>query len=70
MIPQNYDDWVKCITIGCKIDLTVEFARERIDALRDRSDAHTKKYVEMYGEAYLERVLGWFERAFEEKSAA
>ena len=70
MIPQTYEEWVKCITVGCKIDLTAQFAKERIEALRDSSDAHTKRYVGMYGEAYRDRVIGWFERSLEEQEAA
>ena len=38
--------------------------------MRDSSDAHTKRYVGMYGEAYRDRVIGWFERSLEEQEAA
>lgn len=67
MIPQNYDEWVKCITEGCKIPLTVPYVRERIEALNDRSNKHTKRYIGLYGEDYHAQVVSWFERALEEQ---
>ena len=68
MVIDSYEAWVTCITVDCGIPLTVPFIRERIDALRDPSNAHTKRYLALYGEAHLEQVIGWFEQALEEKS--
>lgn len=68
MVPQSYEEWVDCITISCKIDLTVPYINERLGALRDPSNAHTKRYTQLYGEPYLEQVIGWFEQALSEKN--
>lgn len=68
MVPQSYDEWVNCITISCKIDLTIPYINERLDALRDSSNAHTKRYTQLYGESYLEQVIGWFEQALSDQS--
>lgn len=65
MIPQTYEAWVHCITISCKIPLTRPFLSTRIASLRDQTDDHTRRYVALYGEAYHERVIGWFEQALE-----
>lgn len=67
MFPQSYDEWVKCITVGCQIQLEPTYIRERIEALRDPSDSHTKRYLKLYGNDHLERVIGWFERALDER---
>jgi hypothetical protein len=66
MIAQDYDAWVTCITVDCGIPLTPDYIEKRLSALRDESDAHTERFLKMYGEEHLERVIGWFERAREE----
>ena len=67
MIIQDYDAWVRCITVDCGIPLTVDFIEKRLSALRDGSDAHTKRYLTVYGQDHLDRVIGWFEKALEEQ---
>lgn len=66
MIPQSYEQWRRCITIGCGIALTPEFIAQRLKALHDPSDAHTRKFIERYGRGHHERVCAWFERAASE----
>ena len=61
--PQTYAEWRHCITIDCGIALTDSYITARIAALRDDSDPHTARFVELYGEHYHAQVVGWFERA-------
>lgn len=61
--PENYDDWKECITEYCGIPLTLAYVEQRIAALRDPTEYSTRRFTEIYGEAYLARVIGWFEQA-------
>ncbi|MEM9131949.1 MAG: hypothetical protein AAF962_03635 [Actinomycetota bacterium] len=61
--PQTFDEWRRCITVDCGIDLTGAFIDERLRALRDPDDSQTAQFAELYGEGYLEQVIEWFERA-------
>jgi hypothetical protein len=62
-LPDSYQAWRHCITVGCGIALTPAYVGARLTALRDRSAAETRRFAELYGEAHLGRVIGWFERA-------
>ncbi len=61
-----YDDWKHCITVLCGIPLTQAYVNERLAALRNPADYKTQKFLEAWGEAHLERVIGWFEQAEQE----
>ncbi len=60
---QSYEEWHHAITERCRIDLTPEYARSRLAALRDPADATTSEFTAKYGEAYLRQVIQWFEHA-------
>jgi len=60
MIPKNFHDWVNCITEGCKIDLTYEFAQQRLKVFQDLNNAETKKFKSLYGEEHYKNVLLWY----------
>lgn len=59
----TYEDWKRCIIVDCEIPLTLGFVEDRLAALRNRADLHTQKFVDQWGEAHLEQVIGWFEQA-------
>lgn len=59
----NYDEWKQCITTLCGIPLTLDYIQQRITELRDSNDYRTQKFKETWGQAHLETVIGWFERA-------
>lgn len=59
----TYDDWKHCITVLCKIPLTPAYVEERLATLRDPADYKTQKFLATWGDAHLERVIGWFEQA-------
>lgn len=67
--PRTYDQWRRCITIDCGIDLTEAFIEGRLRALGDPADSHTAQFVELYGDSYLDQVIAWFERARSESGA-
>ena len=63
IIPQSYQQWRHCITVECALELTPDFIEQRIAALQDSGDHYTKQFVRLYGQEYLQRVLGWFLQA-------
>jgi len=69
IIPTNYAEWRVCIEKHCGLTLTREFCETRLAALRDRSDAHTRDFARLYGEAQLGSIISWFERAHAESGA-
>ena len=60
---KTYDDWKHCITVLCRIPLTLAFVEQRLAALRDPADNGTQKFIAAWGEAHLARVVGWFEQS-------
>lgn len=63
VIPHNYETWHHCITVKCKLELTQEFIAERIASLQDDNDFRTQQFINLYGQAYRQSVLGWFKQA-------
>ena len=61
--PQSYASWQQCIVVDCGIKLTPEYIAERLAALQDDQDYHTKRFVELYGEQHLQRIIDWFTQA-------
>jgi hypothetical protein len=60
---ESYEEWHEAITVRCGLRLTADYCRERIDALRDTRDESTRAFITLYGAAYRDRVVSWFERA-------
>ncbi len=60
---KNFAEWRQALTERCKINLTPEYARSRITALQDPQDKSTQEFKSLYGEAYLQQVIQWFEQA-------
>ena len=65
---QSYQEWHQAITQRCNIKLTKEYAQKRISALRNTSDSATREFVSKYGNAYVDQVIEWFERAEKESA--
>ncbi len=59
----SYHEWHDAITNRCGINLTPEYCTERIRALQNPRDASTSQFLQVYGSAYRDRVIGWFKRA-------
>ena len=60
---KTYDEWKHCITVLCRIPITLAYVEERLAALRDPADHSTQKFIATWGGAHLARVIGWFEQA-------
>lgn len=60
MIPQTFEQWKSCIINDCKINLTRQFAQQRIAVYRDRKNPETEKFVSLYGEQHLQNIISWY----------
>lgn len=62
MIPENFEAWVQCIVNDCKMDLTPEFARERLTVFTDANHLERKKFIKCYGSLHLQNVISWYQK--------
>lgn len=62
MIPQNYTEWRACIINDCKINLTKEFAAQRLAVYQDAKNPETQKFSSLYGEKHLQNVIQWLQQ--------
>lgn len=62
MIPQTFEQWRSCIINDCKINLTEDFARQRLIVYRDQENPETRKFVKLYGKQHLRNIVEWFTR--------
>lgn len=53
MISQTYDQWKNCIINYCKINLTKDYAQQRLAVYQDKDNQETQKFVSPYGEQHL-----------------
>ncbi|NJK83376.1 MAG: hypothetical protein HC912_05720 [Saprospiraceae bacterium] len=60
MIPQTFNDWTNCIVNDCKINLTKDFAQQRLVVYQDKRNAETQKFISLYGEQHLSNIIQWF----------
>ena len=60
MIPHTFNDWVNCITKDCKVNLTKEFALQRLAVYQDKTHIETKKFISLYGEQHLNNIIQWY----------
>ncbi len=60
MIPQTFNDWTNCIVNDCKINLTKEFAEQRLRVYQDNKNSETIKFISLYGEKHLQNIINWF----------
>ncbi|MBK9257215.1 MAG: hypothetical protein IPM42_17210 [Saprospiraceae bacterium] len=59
MIPHTFEQWKNCIVNDCKINLTKEFAKERLTVYQDDRNAETKKFTSLYGDLHLQNIVQW-----------
>lgn len=64
--PADYAAWRRCIEVDCGLQLSPGFIHDRIGALENPRDFRTQQFVDLYGDAHLAQVLGWFRRAARE----
>lgn len=63
LVLKTFDDWKHCITVHCRIPLTLAYVEQRLAALRDPAEYGTQRFIATWGETHLARVIGWFEQA-------
>ena len=62
MIPQTYNDWKNCIVNDCKINLTKEFATQRLAVYQDNKNVETQKFISLYGQQHLLNIIQWLQQ--------
>lgn len=62
MIPQTFNDWTNCIVNDCKINLTREFAKQRLAVYQDNKNVETQKFISLYGQQHLLNIIQWFQQ--------
>ena len=62
IIPQTFDDWKNCIVNDCKINLTREFATQRLAVYQDNKNIETQKFISLYGQQHLLNVIQWLKQ--------
>ena len=62
MIPQTYEQWKNCIVNDCKINLTKNFAHQRLAVYKDNKNIETQKFISLYGEQHLSNIINWLEK--------
>lgn len=60
MIPQTFKDWKNCIVNDCKINLTREFAAQRLEVYQNKNNAEKQKFISLYGEHHQQNIISWF----------
>lgn len=63
LIPSDFASWCYCIEVKCGLALTPDFLRARIAVLSDPGHEETRRFVRLYGDTHLNRILGWFRQA-------
>ena len=62
MIPQTFEEWKNCIVNACKINLTKDFAKERLSVYHNPQNKETQKFISLYGEEHLNNIINWLKR--------
>jgi hypothetical protein len=60
MIPQTFNDWRNCIINDCKINLTKDFAAQRLAVYQNPQNPETQKFISLYGDVHLQNIISWF----------
>lgn len=59
MVPQNFEQWEHCITVGCGIALTPQFAINRLEIYNQPTHRETQQFARLYGPEHLTRIVSW-----------
>jgi len=62
MIPQTFNEWTNCIVNDCKINLTKDFATQRLAVYQDNKNVETQKFISLYGEQHLKNTIQWLQQ--------
>ena len=62
MLPRTFEEWRNCIVNDCKINLTKDFAAQRLKVYQDSNNQETEKFIELYGESHLQNIIHWYKQ--------
>ncbi|MBM3418383.1 MAG: hypothetical protein FJY17_05605 [Bacteroidetes bacterium] len=62
MISQTFNEWTTCIVNDCKINLTKDFATQRLAVYLDNKNVETQKFISLYGEQHLKNIIQWLQQ--------
>jgi hypothetical protein len=62
MIRKTFNDWKNCIVNDCKINLTQEFATERLAVYQGNKNGETQKFISLYGQQHLSNIIKWLQQ--------
>ena len=63
LFPSGYESWRYCIEVKCGVKLTQKYVQARIAILSDKNHQESRRFSKLYGDAYRQQVLAWFQRA-------
>ena len=63
--PENYIQWLNCISTRSGIDFNRKFVTSRIQVLSDINSKDSQALIKKYGKEHYERVKGWFIQALD-----
>ena len=62
MIPQTFEQWKNCIVNDCKINLTKDFAQQRLTVYQNIENIETQKFISLYGQKHLINIIQWLKQ--------
>ncbi|NOT79984.1 MAG: hypothetical protein HOP07_13395 [Bacteriovoracaceae bacterium] len=63
LFPKHYEEWKKCITEKCKIEMNLNYVNGRLKILQDDKHDETVKFRDLYGNHWLKQIISYFEEA-------
>src|SRR5690349_6401038 len=66
VVPQTYEQWRRCITVDCRINLTREYIESRLVALDDAESIENRNFRRLYGDGHFAAVRQWFRQALKD----
>ncbi len=62
MIPQTFEEWKNCVVNNCKINLTKEFAQQRLAVYQNKKSVERQQFISLYGEQHLFNIIKWLKK--------
>ena len=66
IVPDTYNEWLILLKSNAPSVLSRKSIQERIKVLSNASNTETKQFCDLYGDAYRQKVVAWFQRAARE----
>ena len=62
----NYQEWRTTMINRAGLTLDHDYCKERLAVLEDKNAEETSSFIKLYGDAYHEQVIAWFQKALSE----